>query len=58
MGLEFNIKSVNLLEDIEAELSKKLNLKISFDGEDENLCENTDENENICKKIKKLLNKV
>ena len=53
MGLEFNIKSVNLLEDIEAELSKKLNLKISFDGEDENLCENTDENENICKKIKK-----
>ena len=53
MGLEFNIKSVNLLEDIEAELSKKLNLKISFDGEDENLCENKDENEKNIQNSKK-----
>ena len=52
MKYEFNIKSVNLLDDIEAELSKKLNLKISFD-DDENLCENEDKNENIYKKNKK-----
>lgn len=33
MGLEFKMKNLNLLDDIEAELSKKLNLKISFDNE-------------------------
>lgn len=36
MGLEFKINNLNLLDDIEAELSKKLNLKISFDDENSN----------------------
>ncbi|MGL5575168.1 MAG: hypothetical protein ACRDCW_06440 [Sarcina sp.] len=31
MGLEFKMKNMNILDDLEAELSKKLNIKISFD---------------------------
>lgn len=32
MGLEFKMKNLNLLDDLEEELSKKLNIKITFDN--------------------------
>ena len=40
MGLEFKMKNMNLLDDLEEELSKKLNIKITFDNyekEDNNI---------------------
>ncbi|MGL4760771.1 MAG: hypothetical protein ACRCWG_04860 [Sarcina sp.] len=50
MGLEFNVKNINILDDLEAELSKKLKLKISFDDLDDlddetNETNETNENE-------------
>ncbi|WP_297522711.1 hypothetical protein [uncultured Clostridium sp.] len=36
MGLEFKVKNIDILDDLEAELSKKLKIKISFDDLNEN----------------------
>lgn len=45
MGLEFKMKSINILDDLEAELSKKLNLKISFEDLEDEESESKEENE-------------
>lgn len=37
MGLEVNIKNVNILDDLQEELSKKLKVKISFDDLEEDI---------------------
>ncbi|MGL4991833.1 MAG: hypothetical protein ACRCYC_10255 [Paraclostridium sp.] len=46
MGLEFKVKNVNILDDLQEELSKKLKVKISFDDLD-------NENQNEDLKIEK-----
>lgn len=45
MGLEFKINNLNLVDDIEAELSKKLKVKISFDTKDEDKGKNNTKEE-------------